>query len=142
MFELIADYGIQGLSLLLLGIGLVLTRWVFPLVANKYASGVLERAWTEVKAAVLEIGQTYVDGIKAGRADGKLTGAEKVEAKLKAINKAKEYIGAKGLRTLARVAGVDADKWLGDKTEAAVGLLKSGAKKAAPVELPPDPSER
>lgn len=125
MYDLIATYGIDALTWVLLALSALLLRWVFPLVQNAWANGVLNRAWTEVKAAVLEVGQTYVDALKEGKADGKLTEDEKSLAKSKAIAVAKSNIGKKGLKALARIVGVDVEKWLGSKVESAVAVAKA-----------------
>ena len=143
MYEAIAEYGTTGLTWLLLGMGALLLRYVFPLVKNAWAHGVLERAWVEVKAAVLEVGQTYTGALKAAALDGKLTDAEKAEAKLLALNIAKLNIGSKGLKRLARILDLDVGKWIGSKTEVAVALANAAtAKPAADVSAPPDPSGR
>lgn len=132
MYEMIAEYGTQGLTWILLALGAVLMRWVLPLVQNLWAAGVLTRAWTEVSAAVLEVGQTYVSALKAGAEDGKLTDAEKKDAKLQAIAIAKRNIGTKGLKSIAKIVGVDVEKWIGSKVETAVAATKPTGPAAGP----------
>jgi hypothetical protein len=124
MENLIIDHGVSALTSILLVIGIVLSRWAFPLVKNAWANGVLHRAWIEVQTAVLDVAQTYTDALKEHNADGKLTTDEKAEAQLRAKNKAKELIGKKGLAALARIVGVDVEKWLTGKVEAAVKISK------------------
>lgn len=126
MYELIENYGNSALGWVLAGLGLLLSRYVWIRIGNDYALGVLTRAWGEVRAAVAEVGQTYVAAIKAGRADGKLTDEEKAVAKSLAIAAAKRNLGAKGLRALARILGLDSvDEWLAGRLEAAVAEGKA-----------------
>lgn len=115
----------------LLASGLVTSLiWkVVSSVRNEYAKGVIQRAFTEVKSAVLAVHQTYVSEISIARADGKLTEAEKDLAKDMAVNEVKAYLGWRGLKALGRVLGLDAsmlDSWLDGKVETAVAELKAG----------------
>lgn len=107
-------------------------------IKSGYVQGVVQRAYAEVRDAVLMVHQTYVSEITAGKADGTLTDEEKAKAKADAIAAAKSYIGVKGLEALGRVLGLDVsgvEGWLGGKVEAHVAALKADAM------LPKGPNE-
>lgn len=90
-----------------------------------YAEKVAIRATDAVYTAVSEVGQTYVDAIKAGKADGKLTDEEKSEAKKRAEKRARELIGPKGIKVLADVLGAGGvGTFIASKVEAAVADSK------------------
>lgn len=92
---------------------------VFAKHVTKHA--LVTRALAEIGAAVREVGQTFVDNLKAAAVDGKLTKAEARVAKNKAIEVAKANIGRKGLTRLARILGIDdVEKWIGTQVESAV----------------------
>ena len=115
---LIAEYGMAALGFPVAALTAGLTRYVFVLISSKIIGDAIARLWHETRMAVLEVGQTYTDALKEASADGKLTGAEKYEAKAKAIAIAKSNFGKKGLLRLSRV--LDVDEWLGNKVEAFV----------------------
>lgn len=137
MYELIATYGMLALGLLLTGGTTLLVRFVLVLIESKLIREYVARAWDETKAAVLLVGQTYTDEIKAGRADGKLTSEEKAIAKRRAIEAAKKNIGMEGLKRLARI--FDVDDWLGDKVEAVVAATKTPKLISGVEAAPPKP---
>ncbi len=89
---------------------------------HNYAEAVAIRATDAVYTAAAEIGQTYVDAIKEGKADGKLDDAEKAEAKKRATTRAKLLIGPEGLKVLAEVLGWPGgvESFISSKLEAAV----------------------
>lgn len=136
LYSLVASWGGRALLLVLGGVGWLVNRFVLPKVGgSKY----LARVWDEARAAALEVGQTFVDDIKAGRADGKLTEEEKRAAREKALAILKANIGAKGLKRLARILDLeDAERWLTNKLEAAVAVTKPPVPpKGAAVKVPP-----
>ena len=103
-----------------------LVKFVAGKIGNDTASKIVVRALNEIGAAVAEVWQIYVAELKEANADGKLTGAEKAEAKAKAIKKAKALIGKEGLARLAHILGTDAlDGWLSNKIEAEIDARKS-----------------
>ncbi len=132
MYELTMNYGAMVLGTILAVLGLGLTRYVFVLIDNNIIRESLVRLWDETKAAVLEVGQTYVDALKEASLDGKLTDEEKAEAKSKAIAIAKSNLGKKGLLRLSRI--LDIDKWIGGKVEAFVRESKMPKAIANPPE--------
>lgn len=107
---------------------------------NEYLKGALVRAEQAVQTAVLEVKQTYVDAIKEASADGTLTPQEAAAARMKALDKAKSYLGTSGLAMLINVLGMDSsmlDSFIGGKIEAAVASGKPAAALAVPpVALP------
>lgn len=124
IYQLIANHGTTALAWVLTLLGGLLAKYVYHRISNSYARGVIERAWTEVRTAVMEVAQAYVGSLKKGRADGKLTSEEKGNAQILAFETAKRNIGKKGLRRLARVLGLDSvDDWLKNKIEATVHEL-------------------
>lgn len=134
MLDLFITYGDDALKWLLAAAGALLLKYVFSLVKNSYANGVLGRAWLEVQGAVLEVEQVYVGALRAARADGKLTDAEKAQAKAMAIAIARENLGKKGLARLARVLGLDSvERWLGSKSEQALATVKAAVTNHAPA---------
>lgn len=133
METLIADYGGEAISLIVLALTFLLGKFF----ADKKGSawyGVAERALFEVEASVREVHQTYAAEAKRGRADGKWTDEEKAEAKSRAIDIAKSNLGPKGLKKLAKIA--DVDTWLGNKVEATVHKLKAEAADKSPSTPP------
>ncbi len=117
----------EPLATLLLGVLVAYaTRFLQKKINNDYADGVVGRALAELQAAVVSVGQTYVSAIKDASADGTLTPEEKRLARDMAIAKAKENIGPEGLRKLARILGVDLDKWLETHLEKHVAENKEG----------------
>ncbi len=127
LFDLYVNFGGPALMWLLAGLTGLLTKFVWDLIKNAKLRGLLSRAYAEIRDAVLEVNQTYVDALKKGREDGTLTDIEKAEAKDLAMDSFKSNFGRKGLKALGRVIGVSLDSWLSSKTEAAVAELKAGA---------------
>ena len=107
-------------------------KYIVSKIENENVRKYVGRALDEVADAVAEVYQTFVNELKAGNADGKLTAEEKVVARKMAIDTAKSNIGTKGLKRLAKVAGIDAlDEWLGTKVEATVKMAKAAESKEA-----------
>ncbi len=123
MYELIAEHGAMALALIVSGLSILITRYLLVLIESKRIRDLVGRLWEETKAAVFEVGQTYVDALKEANRDGKLTAIEKREAKQRAIAIAKSNLGTKGLKALARI--FDVDDWVANKVEAIVGESKS-----------------
>lgn len=123
-----ADYGPTILGWLFTVVLLpLLARAVNSWTKNQMVRGVLERLGVAVRAAVLEIGQTYADDAKKGQADGKWTAEEQKRARDMAIEAARDYLGPKGIRELVKVLGIDpsfVDRLLGKHVEAEVKALK------------------
>jgi hypothetical protein len=108
-------------------LGMVLSRFVWVKLKNEWARAFLGRVYAEIDDAVKEVYQVYVDAIRARSADGKLTDAEKSEAKAMAIESAKSNLGPKGIKRLLKVLGLNTgalDNWLGTKVEASVRNAK------------------
>lgn len=80
---------------------------------------ILSRAGVEISGVVLMVKQTYVDAIREGRADGKLTQEEKDEALDRALEALKANYGIAGLSKLAKILGLDSvEDWLLTHVEA------------------------
>jgi len=113
-----------------------LEKWIRGKVRNEYAAGALARLSEAVVTAVAETAQVYVDVAKARASDGKLTEAERQEAKARAVSSAKLYLGSKGVSELSKVLGLQGqalDALIGAKVESTVRALGSGLK----VPMPP-----
>lgn len=107
----------------LTGLAALAGKWVAARTKNEQASAVTERVLLEVSAAVAQVGQSYVDALKAANEDGEITAAEAAEARSKAVAIAKSNLGPAGVQRLVRALGIDAqdvDRWLGTHVEAAV----------------------
>ncbi len=93
---------------------------------NEAIQGILGRLKESLSTAVQAVMQEYVEGLKKGMQDGVLTPEEKKEAKERALNKAKSYIGATGLEEIKSILGIsDLDMFLSDKIEATVHDIKA-----------------
>jgi hypothetical protein len=128
--------GDKVLLWVLVALGGLLSAWVLKQMKAGTVRDIVGRALGAVGTAVLEVGQTYVAGLKAA---GKFTPEAQDAAKQMAIGAAKSYVGAKGLKVLAKVLGLEVDKWFAAQTEAAVATLKATSEKsgALPLPLPP-----
>lgn len=117
-------------------------------LASKTSSDMLRdaagRLGLACRTAVAEVKQTYVDAIKEGAADGKLTDAERKEAMGRAIGAAKSLLGVKGLKLVGQAFGIisgEVDSFLTSHLEAAVAD-KPSELRTTPIdpsrESPPD----
>ena len=131
MYELIATYGDTATNWLLVAISAILARYIYVLIESTVTRRYVSALWDEVRAAVLEVEQTYVAALRRGREDGLLTDDEKAEARKLAIETAKSNFGLKGLKRLAKI--FDVDKWIGTKLEATVAAVKLAKAPALPV---------
>lgn len=136
-------HGDSILFWVLTALGGMTARLVLAHVKNATVNGVVGRALSEIGDAVLLVGHTYVDDLKAASADGSLTPEEAARAKSDAIDVAKKNIGAAGLAKLAKVLGVDdLDHWLETKVESAVATVNKTGISTSPGVKPaaaPDP---
>lgn len=104
--------------------GLV-SKYIVTLTSNKWAQGVIQRAYKEIEEAVVEVMQTYVAELKKANADGVLTDQEKAIAKQMALAVFRDNLGSKGLARLARALGLeDVTAWVENKLEGAVAANK------------------
>ena len=105
----------------------VTTRWINARIRNEYLKGALLRLDDAVYIAVRAVQQTVVDDLRAKADDGKITPREATEAKNRAVQSVKDYLGAKGLAELQRVLDLDAiTRMIEGKVETAVHELKDG----------------
>ncbi len=143
----LAEHGMTALGWLLTAVGLVFSRWIIPAAPRWIARWLIGPMGTLFEDVVLSVAQTYTDALRAGRADGKLTGSERMAARKKALEELKSYIGQRGLKLIALAFGLGgvlspdteaAERLVESKLESTVKKLKaSGAiastKPAAPV---------
>ena len=119
MYDLIIEYGIVALGLILSGLGWLAIRFLLVLIDQMQIREYAGRLLAETFAAVREVGQTYVAALREANLDGKITAFEAAEAKKRAIAIAKSNLGKKGVMRLAKV--FDVDDWVGTQIEAIVG---------------------
>lgn len=138
LIELAVDYGtpVLGwlLALIAAGGGWLVVRLG---LAARWRELVKELG-AHARDVVLEVWQTYVEAIKAGRADGRLTEEEKRQARDLAMKKLRERLGWKKLLALggglfARVFAGEkwaarVEEWLGGAIETAVAEAKREGK--------------
>lgn len=129
MEDLIATWGLRILVWLVAGLTAAMTWLVWSRMAAGSLRDLLQRAWLEVVDAAREVFQTYVETLKAAKdplspGGTSLTAEEKAEAKRRAVAIFKANFGKKGLARLAKVFGVDIERWIGSKVESAVNVLK------------------
>ncbi len=92
---------------------------------NTLVTQLLVRLTYGAEHAALAVGQAYTDAIKAASADGKLTDAEKAEARRKAMAAAKAYVGKNGWAVLTKELGEEAaTETLSTAVESAVKRTK------------------
>jgi hypothetical protein len=146
LYALFIEYGTQTISWLLAAVlGPLLARLLAGYVKNQRIVGVLNRLGGLVHDVVAEVTQTFVEELKRGRADGKLTIVERKEAKRRALMALKQYLGSRGIAELLRVIGLPEpalDAWLSTRIESElvraklVQGLRNGGRKL-PLPLPP-----
>lgn len=94
-------------------------------IKNDSVKTFLGRVFEEVRDTVLAVEQTYVSALRDANADGKLTKEERAEAKRLALATIRSNLGVKGIKKLAKLVGVDVDKWLDTRMEATLADMKS-----------------
>ncbi len=140
LWGLFVDRGGQALQAALALLALA-GAWVLRHVTlSARWRSLLEELGAHSKDVVQEVFQTYVEAIKAGRADGQLTDAEKNRARDMAIAKLRERLSWSKLLQLgggwlARLLGGTSfenkvESWLGGAVETAVAEAKRGGKAA------------
>lgn len=124
--ELLASLGAHVVPWALTALLGLLSKLAFDKIKSDKVRRIVRNATAEVFDVVAEVNQTFVKAIKAGNEDGKLTDAEKEQAKDLALEKLKSNLGAKGFERLVRVFGSEdsAHGWLATKLEAAVSEAK------------------
>lgn len=133
-FDLLAYLIMALLGLISTAFGF-LARWISAKTGSERAGVIAERLGVALERAVKATWQTYAEDLKKGRSDGKLTDDEKAEARKRAIDFAKSYLGPKGIRELLWVLGIDSSKLdgaLGDMLEPFIAKAKEDAKAANP----------
>lgn len=122
MFELIMQYGQPALFWVLALLAGLVAKHVVTLTSNRWAQGVIQRAYAEIDDAVRMVSQVYVNELKRASEDGTLTDEEKAIAKQMAIAAFKDnFGGTTALKRLARALGLsDIAGWVSDKVEVAV----------------------
>lgn len=131
----LTDFALSALQIVA-PLGLAALTWVATKVAalinahvqNTYLRGALLRLDDTIFAAVREVHQIAVEGLKAASSDGRLTDAEKAEIKARALATVKSHLGTRGLKEVAHVLGMGSpgsiDGVISTRIEAAVHDLK------------------
>lgn len=128
MSELYMQYGTMVLMAVLFAIGWLYMRYLHDKVKDSRLGQALLRLGQEIKVVIVEVDTVYVDELKRGKEDdGKLSQEEIAHARKMALDKLKENYGPKGLKRLARIAGVGGalDSWLGTQIEGSLQELKA-----------------
>jgi hypothetical protein len=126
------DLLIQVLQPVALAVGTLFAAYLVSL-ARQYTSRdefreLAERGVEVAALAVYEVQQAFVDGVKAGAADGKLTIEDATVARNLAFDRASELLGPKGIKLARRVLGTDdeaIENWIVALIEREVARLKA-----------------
>ena len=134
MSTLLAKLGIEIASSLapLVAAGIVygisrLAGWLKAKTHNEQISGAIDTLDNLMATVVKGLQQTMVSAIKEAAADGKITEAEKIMLRTKALEELKKIYGERGLAVLQELLGLGEDalmSLLTNKLEAAVYNLK------------------
>lgn len=127
MSELYMQYGTMVLVAVLTAIAWLYMRYLHDKVKGTRLGQALLRLGQEIKAVILEVNTVYVDELKRGMEDdGKLSAEEIAKARAMALDKLKENYGPRGIKRLARIAGVGGaiDSWLGTQIEGSLQEMK------------------
>ncbi len=103
-------------------------RWIYLRIRSELLDRALQAVVSAAHLAVREVWTCYVEELKASAADGKLTDAEKQEARERAIELIRSFVGRKGLALLVREFGFDdanLERFLGSSVEQALAAEKS-----------------
>lgn len=106
--------------------------WLSAKAKNEYAKGAIGRLNESVVTAVREVEMTVKTEIKDRKADGVLSKQDYEHIKASAVAIAKTYLGAKGVKEIVSVLGIDSaliDKLIGGKVEVAVSEMKAASPK-------------
>ena len=118
------------------------TSWFQAQTKNAYLGGVIGRLGVFVDTTVRALEQTIVQELKDANADGVLSAAEAAKIKADALGQLKSLLGAKGLKELVSVLGIDPsgiDRFLSDHIEAAVQRVSTPAPAPAGQGAPANP---
>ena len=116
MYDIIASHGMTVATYALIALAAGLGWIVKQIVSDVRVRTFLAKLGLHVKAACLEVAQTYTDEIRKASADGTLTDEEKAAAKALAMSKLRARLGWKGLLEVAKVLGIGGFfGWLGAK---------------------------
>jgi hypothetical protein len=140
IIETYTKYGPVLLVALLSGITWLYYRFLADKIKSKHVARMILNFGQELRAVIIEVNATYVDGLKTAGEDGEWTDVEKQEAKDRAIAKLKENWGPTGIKRLTKVLGIGGavDSWLGTQVEATLDDMKRSALPTATiVNLPP-----
>lgn len=140
MTELQIKYGLLVLAAIFSGLAWLYAKFLADKIKNTRVAQMVLATGQELRAVITEVYATYVKALKAAGDDGVWTDKEKAKAKKLAIDKFKENWGAKGIKRMTKILGIDGvvDSWLGTQVEATLADVKSEAKIArAAAGLPP-----
>lgn len=116
LVEVLGSLALVVLSLLAVS----LRNFLLEKVKSEVLKTALVRVSDAALVAVQGVAKTYVDDIKRGREDGKLTKEESERARERALDALKHNLGNVGLEEMERLLGVygrDLDRALVDRIE-------------------------
>ncbi len=132
--ELLISYGIPLVTWLLGILGIGMSFVMRQIWKNARLLEVMTRLGHAVRDAVNDVFQTYISELRRANADGKLTDEEKAIAKQMAIERAKVFLGRKGIKVLLYSLGMKQetlDTFLGGQVESEIRKQKLEVEKAA-----------
>jgi len=130
MTELHIQYGLLVLAAIFTGLAWLYSRFLADKIKSSRVGQMVVATGQELRAVITEVYATYVKALKAAGEDGKWTDEEKAKAKKMAVDKFKENWGAKGIKRMSKILGIDGvvDSWLGTQVEATLADMKKAAK--------------
>jgi hypothetical protein len=129
----------QVLVTVILALVVALANTARKKTSNAYALNYLNYLEDVVRQAVVATNQTYVDAIKAGAEDGKLTAEEAEMAFAETYDAIRAIVTAEGETLAKRVVG-DFGKWLENAIESMVSREKWVSPKFPPPAPAPTPA--
>lgn len=142
LIDLISAAGTAVLALIAVALGFLIS-WIKTktdnALINRAVAGVSEFA----RLAVQEVWVGYVEALKKDPdRDGKLSEEERVEARERAVEIVKSYLGAKGIAALLKALGIESeilDSFVGAQVEQALVTERRAAKQSEAHGVASDP---
>lgn len=143
LIDLISAAGTAVLALIAVALGFLIS-WIKTktdnALINRAVAGVSEFA----RLAVQEVWVGYVEALKRDPdRDGKLSEEERVEARERAVEIVKSYLGAKGIAALLKALGIESeilDSFVGAQVEQALAAERRAAKQSEAHGVASDPT--
>jgi len=124
-----------------------LADWLAGKTRSEALHRAIERTEKVVQTVVLDVSQTYVDDLRAAKADGRLEKAEIAEANRRAMKRARVLLGSRGMAELKEALGDEAPELIEEilssfmEAELAKQKRAEALEKRLAVDLEADPRE-